>query len=83
MQKEIKVSEVEETLNNYTNIEEPIIVKRENKEDLIIISIEEYKKKIFLSELEKKILEGEEDIKNNKIYSAKDVLRELDEKYGY
>lgn len=83
MQKEIRVSEIEETLNKYTNIEEPIIVKREDKEDLIIISIEEYKKKIFLSELEKKLLEGEEDIKNNKIYSAKAVLRELDEKYGY
>ncbi len=83
MQKEIRVSEIEETLNKYTNIEEPIIVKREDKEDLIIISIEEYKKKIFLSELEKKLLEGEEDIKNNKVYNAKAVLRELDEKYGY
>lgn len=83
MQREITVDEIEDTINNYTNIEEPIIVKRKNKNDLIIISMEEYKKKLFLLDLEKKLLEGEEDIKNNRVYAAKDVFEELREEYGF
>ena len=83
MQIEITVQEIEETINSYTNIEEPIIVKRKDKEDLVIISMEEYKKKLYLAELDKKLLEGEEDIINDNIYDARDVLMELREKYGY
>lgn len=83
MPREITVKEIEDTINNYTNIEEPIIVKREDKEDLIIISMEEYKKKIYLAELDRKLQEGEEDINNNRVYSAREVLQEMREKYGY
>ena len=83
MQREITVQEIEETINSYTNIEEPIIVKRKDKEDLIIISMEEYKKKLYLADLDKKLLEGEEDIINGDVYDARDVLLELREKYGY
>ena len=53
IQMEITVDKIEDTINNYTNIEEPIVVKRKNKNDLIIISMEEYKKKLFLLDLEK------------------------------
>lgn len=53
IQREITVDKIEDTINNYTNIEEPIVVKRKNKNDLIIISMEEYKKKLFLLDLEK------------------------------
>ena len=83
MQKEITVNEIAETLNKYSNIEEPIIVKRENNNDLVIISFEEYKKKIFLSELRKKIDEGEEDISNSNMREAREVFGELKQKYGY
>ena len=47
MQKEITVKEIVDTLEQYTNIEEPIIVKRDNKDDVVILSIEEYRKKSF------------------------------------
>ena len=60
-----------------------IIVKRENNNDLVIISFEEYKKKIFLSELRKKIDEGEEDISNSNMREAREVFGELKQKYGY
>jgi len=83
MAREIRVEEIEETINSYTNIEEPIIVKRKDKEDLVIISMEEYKKKIYFSELDKKLEEAEDDIENNRVYSAKEVLQEMREKYGY
>lgn len=83
MSREITVREVEDVINNYTNIEEPIVIKRENKEDLIIISMEEFKKRTFLNELDSKLAEGEEDIKNGKVYSARKVFQELGEKYGF
>ena len=47
MAKEITVKDIENVINSYTSIEEPIIVKRDNKEDLIIISMEEFKKWLF------------------------------------
>lgn len=83
MQKEITVKEIVDTLEQYTNIEEPIIVKRDNKNDVVILSMEEYRKKIFLAELDKKLDEAEDDIKNNRVHKARDVFKELREQYGY
>lgn len=83
MQKEITVKEIVDTLEQYTNIEEPIIVKRDNKDDVVILSMEEYRKKIFLAELDKKLDEAEDDIKNNRVHKARNVFKELREQYGY
>lgn len=83
MQKEITVKEIVDTLEQYTNIEEPIIVKRDNKDDVVILSMEEYRKKIFLAELDKKLDEAEDDIKNNRVHKARDVFKEFREQYGY
>ena len=43
MQKIISINEFEKTVNSIDDIEEPIIIKRENKEDLVVISLAEYK----------------------------------------
>lgn len=83
MQREITINEVEITLNKYENIEEPIIVKRTNKKDVMIISIEEYQRKVYLAELSGKVAKGEDDLKNNRIKDARDVFGRLREKYGY
>lgn len=34
-----------------------------------------------MDELDKKLLEGEDDIKNGRIYSAREVFEELEEEY--
>ena len=47
MQKVISINEFEKTVNSIVDIEEPIIIKRENKEDLVVISLAEYKKIYF------------------------------------
>ena len=83
MQKVITVEEMEKIANEYTNIEEPIIVKRANKNDLVILSMDEYKKKLFLNELDRKIQEGEKDIKNGKTHKLRDVFKELRSEYGF
>ena len=46
-------------------------------------NIEDYEKEIFFNELNKKIQEGEEDIKAGRTYKLRDVLEELKGKYGF
>lgn len=82
MNKEIPLKEIEEILEPYGEIKEPIIVKRKNKKDVVIISFEEYKKKILEADIIEKLKQSEEDIENGRIVDAKLVLQELSEKYG-
>ena len=83
MQREITVKELEDTVNNIDEIDEPIIIKRANKKDLVVLSLEEYKKKIFFNELSENLEESEEQYKQGKTHNAKIVFKELREKYGY
>ncbi len=82
MNKEKPLKEIEEILEPYGEIKEPIIVKRKNKKDVVIISFEEYKKKILETDIIEKLKQSEEDIENGRIVDAKLVLQELSEKYG-
>jgi len=52
MQKEMSVKELEATLEIMDDIKNPIIVKRKNKSDVVIISIEDYKNKILFQNAE-------------------------------
>lgn len=79
MQREITVRELENTVNMLDDIEEPIIVKRENKEDLVVISLEQYQREMFLNKLEK----SKQQYKEGKVHSARTVFKGLREKYGY
>lgn len=78
MQKEISVRELEDVVNTVDDIE-PMIVKRENKKDLLVISLEQYEKDVFCSKLER----SKEQYKEGKVHSARTVFKELREKYGY
>lgn len=79
LKKEITVREFEDIVSTIDDIEEPIIVKRENKKDLIVISLEEYQKAVFLNKLEK----SKKQYKEGKVHSARTVFKGLREKYGY
>ncbi len=83
MQREITINEFENTINAVDKIDEPIVIKRNNKEDLVVISLEQYKKNLFFTEINSKIEKGEEDLKNGRVHSAKSVFKELRKKYGY
>ena len=78
MQREITVREFENVVSRVDDIE-PIIVKRENKKDLLVISLEQYQKEIFLSGLEK----SKKEYKAGKVHSARTIFKGLREKYGY
>lgn len=79
LNREINIRELESTINDIDDVEEPIIVKRDNKKDLVVISLEEYQKSVFINKLEK----SKEQYKNGKVHSARTVFKGLREKYGY
>jgi PHD/YefM family antitoxin component YafN of YafNO toxin-antitoxin module len=78
MQREITVKEFENAVSKVDDIE-PMIIKRDNKKDLIVISLEQYEKEIFLNKLEK----SKKQYKEGKVHSARTVFKGLREKYGY
>lgn len=77
--KEIAIRDFETTINDIDDIKEPIVVKRDNKKDLVVISLEEYQKIIFQNKLEK----SKKQYKEGKVHSARTVFKGLREKYGY
>ena len=78
MQREITLKDFEKTVNSVDDIE-PLILKRENKKYLLVMSLEQYQKEMFLNTLEK----SKEDYNEGKVYSARTIFKGLKEKYGY
>lgn len=78
MQREITVREFENAVNSMDDIE-PMIVKRENKKDLLVISLEQYQREMFFNKLEK----SKKEYKEGKVHSARTFFKGLREKYGY
>ena len=60
-----------------------IVLTKNSKNDVIIMSISEYKRKLKDNELSKKLEKAEQQIKDGKTVKATTVFRELEEKYGF
>ena len=82
MQRKLSVKELEATLDVIDEIKTPIIVKRKNKSDVVIISFEEYKDKILEANIIENLKQSERDIEEGNVESADSMLAELKEKYG-
>lgn len=82
MQRKLSVKELETTLDVIDEIKTPIIVKRKNKSDVVIISFEEYKDKILEANIIENLKQSERDIEEGNVESADSMLAELKEKYG-
>ena len=81
MQREITVKEVVKTLNEYDNIDEPIVVKRANKRNLFIVD-QDYLDRLKDLEVVNSLLRSAEDKKKGRVKPARTVLKELREIYG-
>ena len=79
MEKEPTLQEVKDILTN-ENIEEVIVLKREGKNDAVIMSGEQYRE-LFEKHLEDVFEKAEEQIQNREVIPAEIVFRELEEKY--
>ena len=59
-----------------------MVVTKNNKNNVILMSMEEYEKKIIKEKVEKNLLKAEEDIANGKLVDANKVFNEWSTKYG-
>ncbi|HBC83926.1 MAG TPA: hypothetical protein DCZ30_00250 [Clostridiales bacterium] len=78
MERVITVKEFENAVSVEDDIE-PMIIKRDNKKDLLVISLEQYQKEVFLNKLEK----SKKEYKEGKVHSARTIFKGLRKKYGY
>ena len=75
----INIQEVETAMNKYGDI----VLTKNDKNNVIILSVEQYKEKILKEKIEKKLLIAEKQIEEGKTVKAVDVFKELEEKYGF
>lgn len=78
MQELTNLEEIETAVNQYGEI----VVSKNNKNNVVVMSMEEYKDKMLDKEIERKILKSEEDYNNGRIRKAEDVFKEWKLKYG-
>ena len=83
MQKTITIKDIENTLSKYEEIEDPIVVKREDKSDVVILSLKAYKEKLREQEIIEHLQKSEEDIENGRTTPAKDFFKEMRAEYAY
>lgn len=78
MQQLMNIQDIESVLDKYGEL----IVKKNSKNNVVVMSIEEYKNKLFNEDLEKNLLQAEEDIDNGRVIDAEIVFNEWKTKYG-
>lgn len=77
MQRIMNFSQLETEINQNGEL----VITKENN-NLIVMNMEEYKRKILQKDIEKHLLKAEEDIEKGKTRSAREVFKEWKEKYG-
>ena len=75
----INIQEVETAMNKYGDI----VLTKNDKNNVIVLCVEQYKEKISKEKIEKKLLVAEKQIEEGKTIKAVDVFKELEEKYGF
>lgn len=71
-------SVIEAALNKYGDI----VLSKNERNNVFVMSIEEYRKKLLDEEIDRKIMESEEDYNNGRVKDAEDVFKEWEEQYG-
>lgn len=79
MQQAINIQELENALNMYGDV----VLSKNSKNNIIVMSIEQYRDKLKKEKIEEKLLKAEKQINEGKTVKATDVFRELEEKYGF
>lgn len=79
MQQVTSLQEIETVINQNGEM----VIGKNNKNNVIIMSMEEYRNNIFDNETVKKLLKSEEDIEKGRTRKATEVIKELRTKYGF
>lgn len=79
MQPLTNIQEIETAVDEYGEI----VISKNSKNNVIIMSMEEYKKKNMKKNIIKKLKQSEEEIKKEEGIEADIAFKELRQKYGY
>ncbi len=81
MQQVARIEEIKSLLDNY----EELIVRKDEKNNLEVISMDEYIDDDYEldDEIEEKLLKSEDDIRNGRTRDVVEVFKELKAKYGF
>ena len=78
MQKVTNIKDLETAINKNGEM----VVSINNRNNVIIMSIEEYMKKVMKREIEEHLLKSEKDIENGRVREAREVFKEWKKEYG-
>lgn len=67
----------------YINQNGEMIIGKNKKNKVVVMSLDEYKSNILDNETIKKLLKSEEDIEKGRTRNAIEVIKEFREKYGF
>lgn len=70
-------------IETFINQNGEMIIGKNSKNNVIIMSMEEYRNNIFDNETVNKLLKSEEDIEKGRTRKATEVIKELRAKYGF
>lgn len=79
MQQVVNIQDIESILDQHGEL----IVKKNSKNNVVVMSIEEYKKQKLENEIEEKLLKSEDDIEHGRTQDAIRVFEELEQEYGF
>lgn len=79
MQQIKNLQEIETIINQNGEM----VISKNNKNNVVVMSMEEYRDNIFDKETVNKLLKSEEDIEKGKTRKATDVVKEFREKFGF
>lgn len=78
MQQLKNLEEIESAVNQYGEI----VVSKNSRNNVVVMSMEEYKKRLMDEKIDKSILKSEDDYNNGRVRNAEDVFAEWKERYG-
>ncbi len=79
MQNLTNLKEIETAVEQYGEV----VVSKNEENNLIVMSMEEYKKRKLDKRIEKHLLKSEEDIRMGRTRNAREVFKEFEERYGF
>lgn len=79
MQQVTSLKEIE----TYISQNGEMVIGKNNRNNLIVMNMEEYRNNIFDKETVRKLLKSEEDIEKGRTRKASEVIKELRAKYGF
>ena len=70
-------------IETFINQNGEVIIGKNSKNSIVVMSMEEYRNNIFDNETVNKLLKSEEDIEKGRTRKATEVIKELRTKYGF